>query len=60
MVAKYFETRKTEDISLMFHSFRRDGDSVEYSSAVKFDELKNNLIIESFDRLLDEIYDMGE
>lgn len=60
MIAKYFETRKTEDISLMFHSFRRDGDIVEYSSAAKFGELKNNLIIESFDRLLDEIYDMGE
>lgn len=60
MVAKYFETRKTEDISLTFHSFKRDGDIVEYSSAEKFAELKNNLIIESFDKLLDEIYDLGE
>lgn len=60
MLAKYFETRKTGDTSLTFHSFRRDGDIVEYSSAAKFGELKNNLIIESFDKLLDEIYDLGE
>ncbi len=60
MLAKYFEIRKTGDTSLIFHSFRRNGDVVEYSSATKFDELKNNLIIESFDALLDEIYDLGE
>lgn len=60
MLAKYFETRKTEDSSLTFHSFKRHGDIVEYSSAKKFGELKNNLIIESFDKLLDEIYDLGE
>ena len=60
MIAKYFETRKTEYISLTFFLFRRDGDIVEYSSAAKFVELKNNPIIESFDRLLDEIYDLGE
>lgn len=60
MLAKYFETRKKEDSSLTFHSFKRDGDIVEYSSAKKFGELKNNLIIESFDKLLDEIYDLGE
>lgn len=60
MLAKYFETRKTEDSSLSFHSFKRHGDIVEYSSAKKFGELKNNLIIESFDKLLDEIYDLGE
>ena len=60
MLAKYFETRKTEDSSLTFHSFRRNGEVVEYSSATKFGELKNNLIIESFDALLDEIYDLGE
>ena len=60
MLAKYFETRRKENNSLMFHSFRRVDEIVEYSSAKKFGELKNNLIIESFDALLDEIYDLGE
>ena len=60
MLAKYFETRRKENNSLMFHSFRRVDEIVEYSSAAKFGELKKNLIIESFDALLDEIYDLGE
>lgn len=53
-------TRRKEDTSLTFHSFRRVDDVVEYSSAYKFGELKNNLIIESFDALLDEIYDLRQ
>lgn len=60
MVAKYFETRKKENTSLVFHSFKREKGVVEYSSASKFGELKNNLIIDSFNTLLDEIYDLGE
>lgn len=60
MLAKYFETRKREQASLMFHSFKREDTVVEYSSAAHFGELKNNRIIESFNRLLDEIYDLGE
>lgn len=43
-----------------FHSFKREKGVVEYSSASKFGELKNNLIIDSFNTLLDEIYDLGE
>lgn len=60
MLAKYFEVRKKENTSLMFHSFKRENNVVTYSSAEKFGELKNNLIIESFNKLLDEIYDFGE
>lgn len=56
MLAKYFETRKKKDTSLLFHSFRKVGNIVEYSSARKFSDLDNNLIIKSFNDLLDEIY----
>lgn len=59
MLAKYFETRKKPNVSLTFHSFRKKSGVVEYSSAHKFADLKDNLIIESFDKLLDEIYDLG-
>lgn len=59
MLAKYFETRKKENSSLLFHSFRRKNGVVEYSTAQKFADLKDNLIIESFDKLLDEIYSLG-
>ena len=54
------QTRKKENTSLVFHSFKREKGVVEYSSASKFGELKNNLIIDSFNTLLDEIYDLGE
>lgn len=61
MIAKYFETRKKdESSSIIFHSFTRADDVVEYSSALKFGDLNNNRIIESFDKLLDEIYNLGE
>lgn len=52
MLAKYFETRKKENTSLVFHSFKREKGVVEYSSASKFGELKNNLIIDSFNTLI--------
>lgn len=60
MLAKYFEVRKKEDIPLVFHSFKREKGIVEYEAAEKFGELKNNLIIESFNALLDEIYNIEE
>lgn len=60
MLAKYFEVRKKEGDSLIFHSFKRDKNIVEYDCSEKFGELKNNRIIEAFNTLLDEIYDLGE
>lgn len=60
MLAKYFEIKRKENTSLVFHSFKREESVVEYSSATKFGDLKNNLIIDSFNILLDEIYDLGE
>ena len=60
MLAKYFETRKKKNTSLIFHSFSREKGIVSYSSAAKFGDLNNNLIIESFNKLLDEIYSIGE
>ncbi len=56
MLAKYFETRKKENTSLVFHSFKREKGVVEYSSASKFGELKNNLIIDSLNDSLNHQY----
>lgn len=60
MLAKYFEIRKNENRSIRFHSFRLKSGVVEYSWANKFADLKNNLIIESFNALLDDIYNTGD
>ena len=56
MLAKYFEIRKSEGNSVLFHSLNKTEDGVEVSSGYKFGELKDNIIIRSFESLLDEIY----
>lgn len=61
ILAKYFEVRKNKEDHVLFHSFKRDDQGiVEYSQGYTFGELENNLIIESFNKLLDEIYDMED
>ena len=57
MLAKYFEVKKNTKDSVLFHSLEHGGNGVETSSGHKFGELKNNVIISSFETLLDEIYD---
>lgn len=59
MLAKYFEVLKDEDDKVLFHSLYKTGEGVGYEYSEAFDDLKNNAIINSFDKLLDEIYDMG-
>lgn len=56
ILAKYFEVRKNENNKVLFHSFCRKGDTIEYSQGHVFAELRNNLIIDSFNKLLDEVY----
>lgn len=59
MLASYFEVRKKESDSVLFHSFNyKDSGFIEYESGRKFGDLKNNAIISAFDKLLDEIYDL--
>ena len=60
MLAKYFETRKKDGNSILFHSLNRVDDTVEYSFNEKFGNLKNNVIIQSFESLLNEIYDLED
>lgn len=60
MLAKYFEVRKTCDNSVLFHSLHKENNSVKITSGRKFGELKNNIIISSFESLLKEIYDFEE
>ena len=60
MLASYFEVKKEESDSILFHSLSHDiqtGDT-NYDSSTKFADLKNNPIIAAFDKLLNEIYDM--
>lgn len=61
MLAKYFEVKKDNPDSVLYHSFRcKEEGGIEYSQSKVFGELKNNLIVESFNSLLDEIYTLEE
>lgn len=56
MLAKYFEIRKQEGDSVLFHSLNRSEHGVIVDSDEVFGDLKDNIIIHSFEELLDEIY----
>ncbi len=56
MLAKYFEIRRTDADSIKFHSLNKEKDEVVYSSSDKFSNLKDNVILKSFEELLDEVY----
>lgn len=59
MLASYFEVKKQQNDSVLFHSLSRAREGVvQYESGEKFGDLKNNTIIVAFNQLLDEIYDM--
>ena len=59
ILAKYFEVLKDEKDAVLYHSLYRCADGIGYECEEAFDELKNNAIAQSFDKLLDEIYDLG-
>lgn len=56
ILAKYFEVRKQASDELLFHSFSKENGEIQYEVEEKFADLKNNSIIQSFDTLLDEVY----
>ena len=61
MIASYFEVKKKAEDSVIFHSLSHteSTDSICYDKSENFDNLKNNVIITTFNKLLNEIYDMG-
>lgn len=60
MIANYFEVKKAEQDSILFHSLShaKDTGGLQYGKASKFADLKENAIISAFNKLLDEIYDL--
>lgn len=60
MLAKYFDIRKTHNDSIKFHSLSKvcnENDSgISYSSSCDFSSINDNVILKSFENLLDEVY----
>ena len=61
LLASYFEVKKQERDSLVFHSLSHGegADTIYYNKSKNFDDLKNNAIITAFNELLNEIYNLG-
>lgn len=60
VLAKYLEIRKDKYDEVLFHSFNKVDNDIAYEYGTKFGEIKNNMIVKSFDALLNEIYDLGD
>lgn len=60
--AKYFNVRAKDSDSVMFHALYKENGEVHVESNENFSSLKNNAIMQTFDQLLDEVYnlDMGD
>ena len=60
--AKYFNVRAKDSDSLMFHALYLENGDVQAESNKIFSSLKNNAIMQTFDQLLEEVYnlDMGD
>ena len=60
--AKYFNVRAKDSDSVMFHSLYLKNGDVQVESNKIFSSLKNNAIMQTFDQLLEEVYnlDMGD
>lgn len=57
LLAKYFEVKQQATDSVLFHSLYNTEDGVKSESNKNFEDLKNNSITDTFNQLLDEIYD---
>lgn len=61
MLASYFEVKKEDGDSIVFHSLSHKEvlGEIAYEKSEKFGDLTSNPIIAAFDRLLNDIYGMG-
>lgn len=60
VLAKYLEIRKDKHDDVLFHSFNKGDNDIVYEYGTNFGDINNNMIIKSFDALLNEIYDLGD
>lgn len=60
--AKYFNVRAKDSDSVMFHALYLENEDVKVESNRIFSSLKKNAIMQTFNQLLDEVYnfDMGD
>lgn len=57
--AKYFDVKKTNTDRLAFHALYKEDKTIHCETKTAFSDLEHNEITNTFDRLLDEVYDLG-
>lgn len=58
ILAKYFEIRATEKDEVCFYSLNKNKNGIEIEKNRSFSGLKNNTLISTFEKLLDEVYEL--
>ncbi|MEF9960981.1 MAG: AAA family ATPase [Niameybacter sp.] len=56
ILAKYFEIKKSEDDELLFYSLYEENGSAQCEKSTRFSTLNHNVVTDSFNKLLDEVY----
>jgi predicted ATPase len=57
--SKYFEVRRKPDDQVMFYCFHSTESGVQVDRNAYFNELKENAILRTYDRLMDEIFSLN-
>lgn len=62
ILAKYFEVKQQSKDKIIFYSFYEENDEIICEQNEYFKNIKNNTIISSFNKLLDEVFnkDLGD
>ena len=58
--AKYFDVRRKENDALKFHALYKEEKCVHCETKDAFSDIEHNEITHTFDRLLDEVYDLDQ
>ncbi len=59
LFAKYFDVRRKDTDHVAYHSlYHKDSEGVQCETAECFNELRHNAIMDSYNKLLDEVYDL--
>ena len=56
--AKYFDVRKRKEDAVAYHALYLDHDAVQCETKEHFDDLEHNAIMTTFNKLLEEVYDL--
>ena len=58
LFAKYFDVRRKKTDFVKFHSLYKENDTIKCESKSRFNDLKNNDIMQAYNKLVEEVFDI--